>query len=63
MTKQEARKLIVSYAKHFKRLGFGPGVFKDMLNNKSTDAEFIEAYQLIENEMVHVYAVVWGWDR
>ena len=63
MTKQQARMLIVGGAKYFKRQGFSADFYKEKLENRNFDDEFMEAYDLIKDEMVHVYAVVWGWDR
>ena len=55
--------LIVGGAKYFKRQGFSADFYKEKLENRNFDDEFMEAYDLIKDEMVHVYAVVWGWDR
>ena len=63
MTKQQARRLIVGLAKHLKKMGFDSSFFKEKLKNRNFDDHYLEAYDLIQDEMTHVYAVVWGWDR
>lgn len=66
LTKQEARKILLSEAKYFKYLGLSSKEFVQSLENRNikqnVNSPIIKSYILIKNELEHITAFIWGWD-
>jgi hypothetical protein len=65
MTKQEARRLLILEARVHKQMDYTAEDFKVKLEKRTKsllEEDTLEAYDLINDELVHILAWVWGWE-